>query len=52
MLDIAFDELPGRGAQQMLAHKRRLGVNERHHILQLITKPESAPRLVVPASSP
>jgi hypothetical protein len=41
MLDVAFPELTGCTEEQMLAHKARLGVNERHHVLQLIAKTES-----------
>jgi hypothetical protein len=42
MLDIAFLELTGCAEEQMRAHKARLGMNERHHVLQLIAKTESA----------
>ena len=40
MLDIAFTELVGRAAQQVLAHEPRLGMDERHHVLQLIAETE------------
>jgi hypothetical protein len=43
MLDIAFLKLSGCGHQKMLAHKLRLGVDERHRILQLIAETEGAP---------
>jgi hypothetical protein len=42
MLDIAFLELARCTEEQMRTHKARLGVNECHHVLQLIAKPESA----------
>ena len=52
VLDIAFAELTGRAQQQVLAHQARLGVDEGHHVLQLIAETERAPRLVVSASRP
>ena len=42
MLDIAFPELMGRTAQQVLAHELGLGMDERHHVLQLIAETERA----------
>ena len=42
MLNIAFLELTGCTEEQMRAHKARLGVNECHHVLQLIAKTKSA----------
>jgi hypothetical protein len=41
MLDIAFLELTGCTEEQMRTHKFWLGMNERHHVLQLIAKTES-----------
>ena len=52
MLDISFRELTGRAQEQVLAHEARLGVDERHHVLQLIAETEGAPRLVVAAPRP
>ena len=43
VLDVAFLKLSGCGHQKMLAHKVRLGVNERHRILKLIAETEGAP---------
>ena len=43
MLDIAFLKLSGCAEQEVLAHKLRLGVDERHRILQLIAETEGAP---------
>ncbi len=42
MLDIAFLELTGCTEEQMRSHQARLGMNECHHVLQLIAKTESA----------
>ncbi len=52
MLDISLQELPACAQQQLLAQPLRLGVHERHRILQLIAKAKGAPRLVVPAARP
>ena len=52
VLDIAFLELTGCAEEQVLAHQVRLGVDERHHVLQLIAETEGAPRLVVSAPRP
>ena len=52
MLNISFRELTGRAQEQVLAHEVRSGVDEGHHVLQLIAKTEGAPRLVVSASRP
>ena len=41
MLDIAFPELMGRTAQQVLAHEPGFSMDERHHVLQLITVNQS-----------
>jgi hypothetical protein len=52
VLDVALDELPGRSAQQMLAREIGPREQQRHHVLQLIAKPERAAGLVVPAACP
>ena len=52
MLDIAFAELMGRTAQQVLAHEAGLGMDKGHHVLQLIAETECAAGLVVSAASP
>ena len=52
MLDIAFLELAARAEEQLLAHQMRLGMDERHHVLQLIAETEGASRLVVSAPRP
>ena len=52
MLNISFRELTGRAQEQVLAHEMRSGVDERHHVLQLIAETEGASRLVVSASRP
>ena len=52
VLDIPFAELTARTQEQVLAHQSRLGVDQRHHVLQLIAEAEGAPRLVVSAARP
>ena len=52
MLDISFRELAGGAQEQVLAHQVRLGVDQRHHVLQLIAETEGAPRLVEAAARP
>ncbi len=52
VLDIALQELAARAQQQVFAHPPRLGVDERHHVLQLIAKAKGAARLVVAATRP
>ena len=52
MLDISLLELTGRAKEEVLAHEARLGVDERHHVLQLIAETEGAPGLVVSAPRP
>ena len=42
----------GRAAQQVLAHERRFGMDECHHVLQLVTETESTPGLIVAAARP
>jgi hypothetical protein len=52
MLDISFRELTGSAAEQVLAHEVRPGVDERHHVLQLIAETEGPARLVGSAPRP
>ena len=52
VLHVAFDELPCRGAQQVLARKVRTRERQRHHVLQLIAKAVCAAGLVVSAARP
>src|SRR3990172_5877920 len=52
MLDITFFELMRRAEEEMLTHKTRVCVYERHHILQLVTETECTPRLVESAAGP
>ena len=52
MLDISFRELAGGAQEQVLAHQVRLGVDQRHDVLQLIAETEGAPRLVEAAARP
>jgi hypothetical protein len=46
VLDVAFDELPGRGLDQVRATEVRPRVEEREHVLQLIAEPERAAGLI------
>ena len=52
MLDISLMELTGSAAEEVLAHEARLGVDKRHHVLQLIAETEGAPWLVVSIPGP
>ena len=52
MLHVAFAELMRGGAQQMLAGEGRLGMHQRHHILQLIAETEGAAGLIKPRAPP
>ncbi|KFB72658.1 MAG: hypothetical protein AW09_002150 [Candidatus Accumulibacter phosphatis] len=52
VLDVAFQELPTGAQQQMLPQQPGLGVDQRHHVLQLVAEPEGAARLVVAATRP
>ena len=52
MLDISFLKLAGGAEEQVLAHEVRPGVDERHHILQLIAETEGPSRLIESASRP
>ena len=52
MLNISFRKLTGRAQEQVLAHEMRPGVDECHHVLQLIAETEGAARLVGCAARP
>jgi hypothetical protein len=52
MLDISFQELTGRTPEQVLTHEMRPGVDECHHVLQLIAETEGAPGLIETAAGP
>ena len=52
MLNISFQELTGRAPQQVLAHQMRPGVDERHHVLQLIAETVGPARLIKPGAAP
>ncbi len=52
VLDIALGELAGGCAQQVFAHQRGLGMDERHAVLQLVAEAEGTARLVVAAARP
>src|SRR3972149_1244036 len=45
MLDISLMELTGSTEEEVLAHEARLGVDKRHHVLQLIAETEGTPWL-------
>jgi hypothetical protein len=52
VLHVAFVELMSRAAQQVLACKARLGMDQRHRVLELIAEAEGAAGLVVAAARP
>src|SRR5207253_5615366 len=52
VLDVTFHELPRGRAQDMLASQVWRGVHEGHHVLQLITEPVSATRLIKRRAAP
>ena len=52
VLHVAFAELMRRAAQQVLAGEARLGMDQRHDVLQLVAEAESAARLVMAAARP
>ena len=52
VLDIAFHELPRGRTQDVVARDMGRGVHESHHILQLVTKPVSAARLIKSRAAP
>src|SRR5260221_10208423 len=52
MQDVAFPELIGGRAQKMLSRKGRFGMHQRHHILELVAKPECTTGLIKTGSTP
>src|SRR5208282_193345 len=52
MLDTAIAKLTGRAEEQVLTKKVWLGMDKRHHVLQLVAETEGAPRLVECAPPP
>src|SRR5262245_23874566 len=50
VLDVPFGELARRREQEMLPAQPRIAVHERHHVLELIAKPERSAWLVEPRS--
>ncbi len=52
VLHVAVAELVRRAAQQVLAGEARLGMDQRHDVLQLVAEAESAARLVMAAAPP
>src|SRR5208282_4967037 len=52
MLDIALAKLTGRAEEQVLTKQVRLGMDKRHHVLQLVAETEGTPRLVECAPPP
>src|SRR4029453_3558848 len=52
MLDIAFPELPCGRAQDVLASQVWRGVHEGHGILELVSEPVSAARLIKGRAAP
>ncbi len=52
VLDVAFDELPRRRPQQVLAGQRRARGGERHAVLQLVAEAVGAARLVEGGAGP
>ena len=52
MLDIAFDELPRSGAQDMVPSDLGHRVDEGHHILQLVAESVGTARLIKRGAAP
>jgi hypothetical protein len=52
MLDISFPELTGCAKEELLTHQAWLGVDNGHHVLQLVSETKRATRLIVSAPSP
>ena len=52
VLDVSFRELAGGAADQVLAQEARLGVDQRHRVLQLVAETESTSWLVVSGPRP
>jgi hypothetical protein len=42
MLDITLPELMGRAEEEMFADQAGFGMDERHHVLQLVAEAEGA----------
>ena len=52
MLDVALDELPRRGQQEMGTTQIRPRIQQRQNVLKLVAEPEGASRLVRSAAGP
>ena len=52
VLYIAFLKLATRTEQNLFTQEMGLGMDQRHHVLQLVAEPKGAPRLIVAASRP
>jgi hypothetical protein len=52
MLHVSFTKLACRGTQQMIAKQLRLGMYQRHGVLQLVTETESASGLIKSRACP
>ena len=52
VLDVSLDELPRGGAQNVLAREPRLGVDERHRVLELVAEAIGAAALVQRGAPP
>ena len=52
VLDIAFEELPARGPQEVFPEQIRPRQRKRHDVLKLVSKPEGPARLVIGRSGP
>ncbi len=52
MLHVAFAELMRRGPQEVLTGEGRLGMHQRHHILQLVAEAERSAGLIKSGARP
>ena len=52
VLNISLPELTSGAEEQVLPYQARLGMDEGHHVLQLIAETERAPGLVISATRP
>ena len=52
MLNVAFLELPACTQQQLLAHQPGLGMDQGHHVLQLVAETEGPARLIEATTPP
>ena len=52
MLHIALAKLPRGGAQQVLAGQRGFGMDQCHHVLQLVAESVGAAGLIKPGPGP